>query len=430
MQYVFTLLLFILFTTALKPPRFMHTHNKLIRENFRFPTGFYGLIGPNINTTNVKTLFDLFTGDGIIQGVFMEPNNITFVKHVIKTNKWKHKLSMGSLHPWVLPFFMMCYKIGILPNILDLANTAFLSVKHKTYALFERDFPYEIEIERNSIDTLGKRNVKGLDSFSGHSIFNGSHIHTIDYNVILKRVRYMVLDAVFNECERIDIPMNYIPIVHDFYRLSNRVLFMDSPFSWDFSKRLPVILDRTKPAFFYVVNNTTSIERFISIVPFYIFHYADVIECMDGTIEIYAPCYDDVNFNALDITGRYRRIVLDPTTHHVSIYKNDELERMNLDFPIRWKEYIILREIIDSRIKRFVVCRGLEIVKTVSLPANRYFCGEPRVFEKEFSQYLIGISYDDFQMGYVCILNIFTDEYIEHPLNTSVTIGFHSIFFI
>ena len=34
--------------------------------------GFYGMVGPNINITNIDdfTLYDVFTGDGIIHGVF------------------------------------------------------------------------------------------------------------------------------------------------------------------------------------------------------------------------------------------------------------------------------------------------------------------------------------------------------------------------
>jgi hypothetical protein len=411
--------------TKIEPPRFLHRYNKKTRENF--PRGFYGLIGPNVNTSDIKTLFDLFTGDGIIQGVFMEHDNITFVKHIVNTDKWKYIPKWISMHPWLLPCFILFNKIGIMPHVLDLANTAFLSVKNKTYALFERDFPYEISIERNHIDTLNKIRIKGLDSFSGHSIYNGSHIHTIDYDILLKRVRYMILDPEFNEIERTDINTQYIPLVHDFYRMPNRLLFIDSPFSWDFSKRLPVILDTSKPAFFYLVENSSNIERYICMDPFYIFHYADVVEYVNGTIEIYASCYDTVDFNALDIKGRYRKMIIEPNIREVVTYKNDELERMNLDFPIRWREYIILREITDNAIKGFVMCRGLDIVKKISLPENRFFCGEPKIFEKEFSPFLIGISYDHQQMGYICLLNIFTDEYIEQPLNTTVTIGFHSI---
>ena len=406
-------------------PRFLHTYNKI--DNEIFPKGFYGLIGPNVNTTHIKTLFDLFTGDGMIQGVFIESDNITFVKHMIKTDKWKYNLKWKSNHPWLLPMFIMFHKMGLIPHVLDLSNTAFLSIKNKTYTLFERDFPYEIEIEGNQIDTLNKIKVANLNSLSGHSIYNGSHVHTIDYDVVFKRVRYMILDSDFKECERIDIQMKYIPLVHDFYRLSDSLLLMDSPFSWNFSKRLPVVLDVSKPTFFYIVKNASIIERYVCADPFYIFHYANIIEYINGTIEIYASCYDNIDFNALDINGKYRRIVIDPMKSDVVIHKNIELERMNLDFPVKWNEYIILREISNNAINGFVLCRGLDIIKKILLPPNRYFCGEPKVFERNFSPYLIGISYDDEQMGYLCILNIFTDEYIEQPLNTTVTIGFHSI---
>ena len=411
-------------------PRFFQRYIRPINPSF--PKGFYGLIGPNVNTQNVKTLFDLFTGDGIIQGVFIEPNNITFVKHIVRTNKWKHGSKYNLLnnnwckHPWMLPFFIMGHKMGIIPNVLDLANTAFLSVKNKTYALFERDYPYEISFNSNQINTLNKINIGGLQSFSGHSKYNGYHIHTIDYDVILKRVRYMVLDDQFREHAHIDIQMKYIPLVHDFYMNDEFIIMMDSPFCWDFSKRLPVILDKSKTAFFHVLKDGKNIQ-YLCKDPFYIFHYADVKKRKNGTVEIYAACYDDVNFSALDICGKYRKIVINSLEDETVVYRNKELENMNLDFPIKYKDYVVLREIINNTISGFVVCRELDIVKRVYLPENRFFCGEPCIFEERGSPFLIGFSYDENQMGYVCVLNIFTNKYIEHPLNTTVTIGFHSI---
>ena len=46
------------------------------KSSFRQLNGFYGLIGPDIKINNVQTLYDLFTGDGKIQGVFFKPLNI------------------------------------------------------------------------------------------------------------------------------------------------------------------------------------------------------------------------------------------------------------------------------------------------------------------------------------------------------------------
>ena len=49
--------------------------------------GFYGLIGPDVNMSTVNNLFDLFIGDGNIQGVFFDKGNITMIKHFVRTDK-------------------------------------------------------------------------------------------------------------------------------------------------------------------------------------------------------------------------------------------------------------------------------------------------------------------------------------------------------
>jgi len=402
-------------------------------KSSNLPNGFYGLIGPNINTSSIGTLFDLFMGDGIIQGVFIQSDNITFVKHIIKTDKWVYETEHGPLskHPYFFPFYMFAHKLGMMPNIFDLANTAFLSIKNKTYSLFERDYPYEIYIKNNSITTLKKINVPYSETLSGHSIYNGSHVHSIDYNIILKIVRYLLLDEHFDFISEMDVPMKYIPIVHDFGILKNGFLCLDTPFFWNFSKTIPVTFDTTQPAFFHVYKNISKTEstlRTFSVYnPFYIFHYANIREHSNDTIDIYAPCYDKLDFSALDIEGKYRKIVIQLNSTNITVHKNPILENMNLDFPIRWKEYTILREIQNKTISSFVICKDLDFIKRIPLPNNRFFCGEPRVFNRNGSLFLIGFSYDENQMGYLSIINIWKNNYTEIVLNDTVTIGFHSI---
>ena len=61
--------------------------------------GFYGLIGPNIYMNNKvpDSLYDLFTGDGTIQGVFFENGKLTFVKHLVKTEKFLYEKQHGKI---------------------------------------------------------------------------------------------------------------------------------------------------------------------------------------------------------------------------------------------------------------------------------------------------------------------------------------------
>ena len=123
-------------------------------------TGFFGMLGPDMKTTKVKTLFELFTGDGIINGVFFDKGNLTYVKHLIKTEKLQHEMKYGvsSKNPIIILICMFLHKHGMIPNPMGVANTAFMKTSNQIFALFERDLPYEIYIDydKKQVKTLKK----------------------------------------------------------------------------------------------------------------------------------------------------------------------------------------------------------------------------------------------------------------------------------
>jgi carotenoid cleavage dioxygenase-like enzyme len=45
---------------------------------------------------NLDNLYDLFTGDGVIQGVFFEKGELTFVKHFVRTEKLEYEEKNGK----------------------------------------------------------------------------------------------------------------------------------------------------------------------------------------------------------------------------------------------------------------------------------------------------------------------------------------------
>lgn len=404
-------------------------------------SGFYGLIGPNIDKKSIKTLYELFTGDGMIQGVFIDKGNITFVKHLMRTDKILHEEKHGrfSNNLFMTCFYMIMNKLSLLPNVLGLANTAFLHVNHKNFVLFERDRPYQIDVDfvNKQLRTMKKVNIKGIDNFSGHSKFIGGNImHTIDYNFLTKTVSYVTLDIEFRQIQKVLLRTSYIPIIHDFVVLKNGMLFVDSPFMWRIFSSFPVVLSCSNPPYIHVydkyTNRTTKYEcsnNANTIKPFTIFHYADIIE-NDDTIHIYGSQYEYLNFSSLVVQGKYRKMILNCKTGKVFVIKNAELENMNLDFPVKWQEYVLLRAIENQTIRGFVLCRGLNIVKKLDLPENRFFCGEPSIVEISGSPFLLGFSYDSFENGYFILLELFTERYFEIPVinDIELKIGFHSIF--
>jgi carotenoid cleavage dioxygenase-like enzyme len=339
--------------------------------------GFYGLIGPDINVSSVNSLYEIFTGDGMIQGIFCDKGKMTFVKHFVRTDKLVYESIHGRLSKHILmtPLYMFLHKLGLLPNVLGLANTALLPIRKRLFALFERDYPYEIlpNFDNHSLKTVKKKIIPRVSHFSGHSKYNNDKIHTIDYDVIWNQLSYIKLTRNFQELSRAVIKTNYIPIVHDFALLPNdKILFVDGPFVWNWSpmlseatverflekgeipENIPVMFDETKPTYICLYDSSADqLVRYQCSSAFYLFHVAHT-DIQGGEVILYAPFYDRVNFSDLKIEGKYRKITV-KNDGRVVIQKNPGLETMNLDFPQKWGKYVILRSIEMGTIRGFVV---------------------------------------------------------------------------
>jgi carotenoid cleavage dioxygenase-like enzyme len=419
-------------------------------------SGFYGLVGPNIDKKKVNTLYELFIGDGVIQGVFFDKGKITFIKHVINTEKIQYEKKHGkfSKNNIMMFFYMMLHEMKIMPNPLGLANTALLDIHdagvevgglgtgvlrpRNILSLFERDQPYKIQVDfkNKQLNTICKINTQQIKHFSGHSKYDvrTNTLHTIDYNVLCNDISYFQTDNTFhNIIEKAKLKTEYVPIIHDFFVLHDAILYIDSPIVWNFLKETPVFLYNKKPTYIKIYNMTTqkTTQYTCKENGFYIFHYGDVIDTPE-TIEIYGPLYESLDFTSLNIDGKYRKILVNKKTGQVSIHKNPLLENMNLDFPVKWNEYVLLRNLYGNEraIKGLVVCKGIEIVKQMNLPENRFLCGEPAIVEHEGIPIVVGFVYDREDNGYFIMFDMFNlqDSYVEVPVPIkNMTIGFHSV---
>jgi carotenoid cleavage dioxygenase-like enzyme len=395
--------------------------------------GFYGLIGPNIEIKKTTTLYDLFMGNGMVQGVFIENGSITYIRKDIETDKRKLE-DMHTRKP-----------ILHIPNMLGVANTAFFHFKNKTYALFERDKPYLINIDFNKKDmyTVGKYDIEDIVHFSAHPKIRYtdeySYIETIDYDILQKKVKVYQLDPHFRILSTLQIPMKYIPMVHDFISTPNSIILLNSPFMADihllpqFSAKLK--LDVTRSSIFYVVERENNkIQRYYVDQGIYIFHYADVYET-EREIEIYSPVHSSLDFSKLDIKGKYRKLILNKQSKTVKIEQNPELENWNVEFPVSFyhenKKKIMLRYVDDNIPSNtgFIICHRLEIEKRICFP-GKCICGEPSIITIDDTEdhYALFFTIDKDNNGFFNILNIVTEKNIEFAINEKMKIGFHSIF--
>lgn len=402
--------------------------------------GFFGMIGPNIKTSKVESLFEIFTGDGIINGVFFKKDGtITYVQHLIQTEKMQHETRFGKLmmHPIFMPILMFLYNCGLTPNPIGVANTAFMKTSTRLFTLFERDLPYEIylDYDKNLVKTLKKMKTPSLTHFSGHSRFENDRIKTIGYKMWEKRVEYREFDDDFILKRSLNFPTKYLPIVHDFITTeSNTFLFADSPFKFSMSITNPVIFDKNQTTIFHIEKRNVR-YKIDTNESFYIFHYGQVKE-NTTSIEFYASAYDNIDFSKIDICGKYRRFSVCLKTGTVDISKNVELEQYNLDFPVKCGQYTILRnlDLENRKINGFLLCDGLEICDQFFFE-DRSFCGEPALLNTHQGQkYLTAFTYSKNGKSFFTMIRIlgtgeFDRDIIEIPVPEKIGIGFHSSFF-
>lgn len=457
------------FLQKLNPIKRLNTikHNQiketLISPPETFPvTGFYGLIGPNIDYQKVESLYDLFTGDGIIQGVFLENGTATFTQTLINTEKLKFEKTFGKPlinNSLITGVQITMNALRLIPNLLGVANTAFLQVDNnnnkKIYALFERDMPYEIHIDshKKQIETIGKKEIPFLKTFSGHSKMINGYIETIEYDILKNTVTWYQLDVDnktqdFKKITEYKIPMVYMPLIHDFYSDENYILLINSPLKMDwsnvFNKKIPIYFDESAPTFIYLIHkNTGKIETYKVDKSFYVFHYTD-IQIIDSEINILTPFYDTINYNEVLHNGKYRRLRIDRSSGESHLFKYLDLEPLNLDFPVPIlsnnpknsiipKQYI-LRSIENGRINGFYILEKTDIVKKIVFE-DYFICGEPGVFylnnlDNNGTQQPILACFGINELSktqYFIMVNLETDERVEYPISHPLFIGFHSI---
>ena len=404
--------------------------------------GFYGLIGPNYDmNNNIVSLYDLFTGDGIIQGVFFNKGNLTFVKHLIKTEKVLYEEKKGKLSKNFFLTLIMLFlnKFNLFPNVMGMANTAILNIKNKNYALFERDYPYSINIDfhETSVNTEKKIHIDDFQHFSGHSkVIDNEYLETIDYKVHNSIVNYYLLNKDFSVINKIKFNFNYIPIIHDFYSNNDCLILIDSPLIYKilyfFQKKVPIYLNNKKSTFIHIFDKKNkNITKYVYKHGFYIFHYAYIKDKFD-TIEIYASQYDEFDFSNISLKGSYRMIEINKKTKSVKVCKNEELEKYNLDFPILFKDKVVSRNYVNRRINGFVITKGLNIEKTL-LYENKHICGEHNIIYIDKIPHLIFFNSElhketNLSSNFISFVNLNNYNTIDINIKNNLSVGFHSIF--
>ena len=400
--------------------------------------GFYGLIGSDVNTNKITNLYDLFTGNGFIQGIFINHNEIYFIKHYIQTEKLKfeksHKVELdNSLFSNMI--FQFLNNMKMFPNT-GTSNTALLTINQDIYSLYEVDLPYliDIDLKTQSIHTIKKIKIPFLKHFSAHSKFIDKVIHTIDYDSIHNKIDYFLLDSDFQLMKKNTIKTKHMPFIHDFHVINqDQSIVIESPYTLHFHdffhKKLPVKIKEHDKTMIHLLNtNTGEIDKYTYNDSTSVLHYAYSNEDKEN-IYIYAPFYDDFDLNSLDFHAKYRRLVLNKKTKNVHFEKSKELEKYNLEFPIQFENKVILMIHENKKNIGFMICDKLKIIKKINID-SLCICGEPSlIYDNRKIPHLVFFAYhDDHTENLFIMINLKNYKIEKIPIPYSLHIGFHSIF--
>jgi hypothetical protein len=413
--------------------------------------GFFGMIGPDVNATSVSSLYELFTGDGVINGVFFDNGTLTYVNHFIRTEKLLYEETNGRMPTDLMHslWFMVIRALRLFPNCMDVANTALLRTRNHIYAMFERDIPYRIAIdtEDKTIDTVCKDPLyPGGRHVSAHSKYDAESdtMETLDYEVMTQTVYYRRFRLGTDPTDPVEFHMKYLPITHDFISTPECIVVIDSPIQIQTTPGelhgIPIQFRADLPTYIYVLDKRRQkIHTYTYPTGFYIFHFASFRETSDR-IEIIAPMYTDLNMNSLDLRGTYSKLVLYKHGGKVMMYSTNELKKYNLEFPVAISAYnprygidlvvdeplIILRHFHDRKARCFVLCKGLRIVRRIWLK-NLSVCGEPAVIDPETNPTLVCFTNDD-SRSYLSLFSLTNSSQIHVPIQNDIRVGFHSIY--
>jgi len=444
---------------------FLMMTQSLFQSSSLFPkNGFYGLIGPNIDPQKVSTLYELFIADGIIQGVFFKNGEPTFKTFKINTDKRKFEKKFGKIpQNLATTFFLFLFnKWKILPNLAGTANTAIMRTPDCLFALFERDLPYKLKIDflNQEINTLSRLHIPRMDTFSAHSKIINGEIHTLDYDILFRRVYYYILDLDFKIKKKVTISTSYLPVIHDFVVLGDSIIFMDSPFYFNrrilFSAQMPVSFNEKSSTKIHIYNLTSDSVRTVELPKgTFIFHYADFQET-ENHIDLFASLYESLNFSSVKIHGKYRKIRIHKGSPQVEIEIDPDTDQYDLEFPVSFTppNNSFLNSFFDKMLNPIsnpipnpnttlhpqillhlgnggfdgvFVIEALKIKKKIFMK-NKMICGEPAVFYEKKHPFLIGFSYDVSFNGYLFVIDLISFEIREFNLHQKMTIGFHSIY--
>ena len=434
---------------------FCFYHLQIASFRFNNINGFFGTIGgKKLNKISLS-------GDGIIQGVFIEkgkPKQV--VCHTIMTDRQVFIKKYSSYYFLLQSnFFNILLFIGKHLKLIDnninyegRANTGLIFLKNHDLllALYERDRPYSLYIDyKNNCIYDYCKILTHNPTFSAHPhLLSHNKIESLDYNVFgnHKGSWLHTYDDVLNLEKKQFIKTKYNSIVHDSISTHDYVYLPDCPLVFDMWKiimsdtHIPMTFKKLPTSIIRFNKHTEKIDRYMFNESFFCFHFVGVKES-ETEILLDVCMFEKIDMDHLNKhLPKLYRLVINKETHEGSVFQPSQLQFLHLDFPIKFihnnemKYALNCLRVEDNNVIMYgfvVLDTHLNILNFFEFPnKNDTFVGEIAYDNK--SGCLIGLCIkDNRNVLFFYDINECKPEYqkLEHPHGGELfSGGFHSIF--
>jgi len=418
--------------------------------------GFYGLIGGE------KGHKISLSGDGIIQGVFIENGKVC---KTVRNKVLTDRVDFIKKYPFMEKYinsnlFLVLISIGKFLNVVDKeinfegrANTGlFLWEENNVIlALHERDRPYVIQIDFNNkiILNLGKitnynKNVHSV--VSAHPSYHKmkKQIISVEYDLFGDSTISIYNSTDFSPIMRECIQTKYMSIIHDFISSYDNIYIPDCPLEFDLYKlvhtdsAIPMSFFKNKPSRIGIWNKNTQKTDWITFPSsFFLFHFVNVYEFNNNITYIDVCLFNDIDMENLNRNlPKLCRLIIDKNKNYGRIEYPNELSNIYTDFPTQLPDYnvCLLKLDVNSdksqiRSRGFVIVdNNLKLHTNFTLPGiDSYFCGQLSFCEKTNSILGFCVISGESNLFLYDIQNGFHE--FQKLENYTLENGFHSIFY-
>ncbi|MBF2086203.1 carotenoid oxygenase family protein [Thermoleptolyngbya sp. C42_A2020_037] len=279
----------------------------------RVPGGLQGTLyrnGPGRLERGGQRMGHWFDGDGAILAVRFAKGAATATYRYVQTAGYRAEEAAGRLlfgNYGMTPPGPLWTRFGKLPK--NVANTSVLALGDRLLALWEAGLPHALDLE--TLETLGAENVAGLDGlpFSAHPKRDGRTGEIFNFGVsfghsAVLNLYHCAADGTVKR--RAAIPLEGIPLVHDFVLAGRYLVFLVNPVR---IKALPLLLNlqSASDAFTWKPEMGTQIWIFdresLSLVsrgeaePWFQWHLGNGAETAEGDILLNLVRYPDFSTN-------------------------------------------------------------------------------------------------------------------------------------